>query len=298
MSPAASKLDSAPLKGIALVLAACLLFAIMDAAGKYLMTKFNVPFVATVRYALNLVLLLALVAPRKGAALWRTNRTLLVMIRGASLAIASLFAGLALQRLPVGETVAILYLQGFGVLLAAGYLLKERIGIVGWLAAFTGFAGVLLIARPGGTLEPLGVLFALIGAVVSVVYILLSRVLAASENTFTLLFHVAVAGALLFGALLPFHWPVSGFIPLDFVLLGFLGVAALLGHYLLTAAYRFAPASMLAPFNYFHIAFAVLTGWIVYNHLPDVLSFVGMAMIAVSGAAVALYTHLSRTTAA
>jgi drug/metabolite transporter (DMT)-like permease len=78
-------------------------------------------------------------------------------------------------------------------------------------------------------------------------------------------------------------------------LLLFIGAASLGGHFLLTAAYRFAPASILAPFNYFHIAFAVLFGWIIYGHIPDALSFTGMAMIAVSGAAIALHTHFART---
>ena len=124
-----------PLKGILLVLMSVLLFASMDTAGKYLMTKFNVPLVATIRYGINLLLLVALLTPSHGAKLWQTRRTGLVMLRGTSLAFSTFFAGLALQRLPVGEAVSIIYLQGFGVMLAAGYFLKERISMVGWLAA-------------------------------------------------------------------------------------------------------------------------------------------------------------------
>ncbi|NJM30926.1 MAG: EamA family transporter [Rhizobiales bacterium] len=97
--------EHAPLKGILLVLTAVLLFAAMDTAGKYLVTKFNVPLVAAVRYGINLVLLAALMAPLHGKALWQTRRTGLVALRGMSLAAATFFAGLALQRLPVGEMV-------------------------------------------------------------------------------------------------------------------------------------------------------------------------------------------------
>jgi drug/metabolite transporter (DMT)-like permease len=294
MAPVTSKLRTAPLKGIVLVLCACVLFACMDTAGKYLMTKYNVPFVAAVRYGINLILLLALAGPHQGAALWRSSRLGLVVLRSFSLAVATFFAGLALQRMPVGETVAIFYLQGFGVLLAAGYFLKERVTLFGWLAAIVGFAGVLLIVRPGSSLPPLGVVFALICSAVSVVYILLSRVLAATENTVTLLFHVAIAGVFLFGLLLPFHWTPISVGPLDAALLGFMGVASLTGHYLLTAAYRFAPASRLAPFNYFHIAFAVLLSWLVYNHVPDGFALSGMAMIAIAGAGIAIHAHITR----
>jgi drug/metabolite transporter (DMT)-like permease len=282
-----------PLKGILLVLAAVLLFASMDAAGKHLVTKFNVPLIVTIRYAINLALLAVVLAPRHGAGLWQTKRTGLVVVRGLSLAAASLFAGLALQRMPVGETVAILYLQGFGVMIAAGYFLRERISVLGWIAAAVGFAGVLLIARPGGALAPMGVMFALICAAVSVVYILLSRLLAASESTMALLFHVALTGTIVFGLILPFNWQSFVFSRQDVLLLGFLGAAGTAGHFLLTSAYRFAPASMLAPFNYFHIAFAVLFGWLFYAHVPDATALGGMAMIALAGAAIALHTHLT-----
>jgi drug/metabolite transporter (DMT)-like permease len=282
------------LRGILLVLMAAVLFSFMDTIAKQLMTKFSVPLVMTVRYGLNLFLLVALLTPRHGRALWKTNRTALVVVRGASLGLASFFAGLALQRLPVGEAVAIFYLQTFGVLLASGYLLGERVGLVGWFAALIGFVGVLLIARPGGALEPLGVLFAVICAGVSVVYVFLSRSLAKTESTMAMLFYVAVAGSCMFGLLLSFNWQTYTFTWLDMALLFFMGAASLTAHFLFTAAYRYAPASILAPFSYFHIAFAVLLSWIVYNHIPDIWALTGIAMIAVAGAGIATYTHLTK----
>jgi drug/metabolite transporter (DMT)-like permease len=282
------------LKGMILVLTATLMFACMDTAGKYLMTKFNVPLVAATRYALNLLFLVLLMAPQHGSTLWKTQRTALVVVRGAALAAATFFAGLALQLMPVGETVAILYLQTFGVMLAAGYFLRERVGVPGWIAAFIGFTGVLLIARPGGALAPLGVIYALICAGVSVVYVLLSRSLANTESTMAMLFHVAVAGVIVFGVMLALHWQSFTYTWIDIALLVFMGAASLTGHFLFTSAYRFAPASMLAPFSYFHIAYAVILGWLVYNHVPDHYALVGMTMIAISGAAIAVYSHVTK----
>jgi drug/metabolite transporter (DMT)-like permease len=293
MSVTSPSSSSAPLKGILLVLTAVLLFASMDTAGKYLMTKFNVPLVAAVRYSLNLVILSALMMPRHGKALWKTNRTALVALRGMCLAGATFFSGMALQLMPVGETVAILYLQGFGIMIAAGLFLKERVGRASWIAAAVGFLGVLLIARPGGALAPLGVVFALSASGVSVAYILLSRALSATESTMAMLFHVATTGSVVFGALWFYTFEPFSYSSWDIVLLIYLGAVSLLAHALLTSAYRFATASMLAPFNYFHIAFAIILGWLVYDHLPDGWSMAGMAMIAVSGAAVALHTHLA-----
>jgi drug/metabolite transporter (DMT)-like permease len=293
--PNTSKLTHAPLKGIALVLSAVVLFATMDTAGKYLMAKFDVPFVSFVRYAINLLLLTALFMPRQGNALWRTKRTSLVVIRGLSLAGATLFFGLAITRLPIGETVALVYLQGFGVMIAAGIFLKEKISAVGWLAAAVGFAGVLLIARPGGALDPLGVAMAIVCAAFSVVYILLSRVLAKTETTSTLLFHMAFWGGAVFLALWMLGKPHALPSAFEWMLLSYIGIGSLVAHFMLTSAYRFAPASMLAPFNYFHIAFAVLSGWLVYDHIPDGYALAGMAMIASAGAAAALYSHLTQS---
>ncbi len=283
-----------PLRGILLVLAAVTLFACMDTAGKYLMTKFNVPLVAGIRYGLNLVILSALMLPRHGTALWATKRTALVITRGLALSVATLLMGFALRLIPVGEAVAIIYLQGFGVMIAAGYLLKEHISITGWIAATVGFAGVVLIARPGGALDPLGVILALGCSAVSVLYILLSRVLARTETTMSMLFHVAAWGLLVFVGLIPFQWRSYDYAAKDVALLGFMGSASLLAHYLLTSAYRFAPASLLAPFNYFHIALAVLMSWLVYDHVPDHIALLGMAMIALSGATIAVHTHLNK----
>lgn len=291
--PSQTRLSHSPLRGVAHVLAAVLIFACMDASGKYLMSKYNVPLVAAIRYGLNLILLLALFAPRNGAKLWQTHRTTLVILRGAALAAATFFMGLALQRMPVGETVAIIYLQGFGVMIAAGWFLKEKISLVGWLAAIAGFAGVVLIARPGGALAPIGVVFALLTAAVSVVYILLSRVLASSESTMAMLFYLAVVGAIFFTVMAGFQDNSFAFSATDLALLFFIGAGSLAGHFLLTSAYRYAPASFLAPFNYFHIALAVLLGWLVYDHVPDGWALLGMGLIAISGAALALYTHVT-----
>jgi drug/metabolite transporter (DMT)-like permease len=287
--------NSQALRGIFYVLAAVLVFASMDTAGKYLMTKFNVPLVAAVRYGVNLLLLTTIMMPQHGRDLWKTKRTGLVALRGASLAAATYFAGLALQRMPVGETVAILYLQTFGVLLAAGYFLGERVRLVGWIAATVGFSGVLLIARPGGSLPPPGVAFALIAAAVSVIYILLSRKLASTESTMAMLFYAAIVGTILFGAMLFLKWQTFTFTWMDSMLLFFMGAASLTGHFLFTAAYRHAPASILAPFSYFHIAIAVALGWLVYQHVPDGWTMVGIAMISGSGAVVALQSHLLKS---
>jgi drug/metabolite transporter (DMT)-like permease len=281
-------------RGVLLVLAAVFLFATMDTMIKYLVTRYNVPLVAAMRSWLNLAFVLALFMPRHGTGVWRTRQTGLVVLRGMTLVLATLFAGLALQRLPVGETVAIIYLAPFGVLLLAGPMLGERVGLAGWIAALAGFAGVLLIARPGGGLSGLGVAFALLCAAFSVGYHVLSRLLANSETTHSMLVWSALAGTVVFGASLPWSWRGPAPQMLDIVLFLLVGVLSTAGHFLFTAAYRDAPASLLAPVNYVHLLWAVLLGWLVFGHVPDVLAMAGMALVAFAGGGIAIWSHIAR----
>lgn len=286
---------SSTFEGIALFCGALLVFAYMDTVTKYLAAHYNVPLIVAIRYIVHCLLMIAILAPTQGKALLQTQRTGLVMLRAASLAIASLFMGLALQRMPVAETTAIVFLGPMFVVLLAGPLLGERVGILDWIAAVFGFLGVLMVARPGGNLDVTGTLFAFCVVVMLVVYQLLSRALARTEQTYSLLFYAALFGSIGYGVFLP--WSLNGPTPTNSELLLFVsvGVSGGLGHFLYTAAFRHAPASLLAPMNYLQLLWAGLLGWIVFNHVPDMLSIVGMCVIAISGAMLALKSRSARS---
>jgi drug/metabolite transporter (DMT)-like permease len=275
------------LKGVLLLVAALFLLACMDSTIKYLVTQYNVPLVVAVRYLTHCLLMIVILAPSQGKQLVQTQRTGLVIIRAACLAAASFFVALALQRMPVAETTAINFLAPMLVVLLARPVLGERIGVLGWTAAVTGFAGVLFIARPGSGLDVAGILFALCGVVANTSYQLLSRILAKTERTVTLLFYTGLIGAISFGVCLPWFW--MGAAPTFWQLLLFLsvGITAVLGHYLFTLAYRYASASLLAPANYLQLLWAGLLGWLVFGHIPDHLSILGMGVVAFSGLLIA-----------
>ncbi len=267
------------------------LFACMDTTTKYLAQTHPVPLIVAVRYLGNLVLMLGFLVPAHGRRLVRTRRTGMVWVRGVCLAVASLLIGFALERMPVAETTAILFLSPILLVLAAGPVLGERVGWVGWAATLAGFAGVMLIARPGSGLVATGVIFALGAVATNLGYQLLSRVLAASESTFALLFYTALAGSILYGLAVP--WFLEDRAPslLEIALFASLGLFGGVGHYLFTAAFRHAPASLLAPLNYIQLLWAGLLGWLVFGHVPDAVSLLGMAIVAGSGVAVALRTR-------
>jgi drug/metabolite transporter (DMT)-like permease len=283
-----------PLLGVLLVVLATALFACLDVANKALVTEYNVPLVAAIRYIGHSILMIALLGPTRGRELVETKRTGLVVVRALCLVVSSFLAGMALQRMPVAETVSIIYLSPIIVVLLARPLLGETIGPVGWIAAFAGFAGVLLIVRPGGGLDPWGVVFTLFNVAGTVVYYLLSRVLAKTEKTLALLFYSALGGAICFGIMLP--WTIYGEAPtpLQVGLFLSLGVSAGLGHYCFTAAHRFAPSSVLAPINYLHLVWAGILGWLVFGHVPEALTILGMVIVAAAGVMVALRSAFKR----
>jgi drug/metabolite transporter (DMT)-like permease len=277
-----------PLLGVLMVMGSVLLFAANDTVTKTLVSQYPVPLVSAVRYGVHLLLMLVLVAPRLGPRLFKTTRTGLVLFRSVCLALSTLCMGLALQRMPVPESVAIIFLAPILVVLMAGPVLGEKVAAASWVAAISGFGGVLLIVRPGGSLDLLGVVFVLMAVATSVVYYLLSRVLAKTESTLSMLFYTALIGTLCFGAMVP--WSLSGPVPDLPTLAMFLsqGVAAGLGHYLFTAAHREATSSLLAPVSYTQLVWVGLLSWLIFGHVPDGLTLVGMGIVGLAGATIAI----------
>lgn len=281
-------------KGVALVILATLVFASTDVLSKHLYATYAVPLVMAVRYLVNTAALAALQGPRDGPALWAARQRWLLILRGACLAAASLTMGLALRLMPVAETVAIAYLAPIGVMICAWWLLGEKVSIAGWLGVAAGFAGVLMIVRPGSGLDPLGVAFAMVNAALGTSYHLLTRLLGKTETMVSMLFHTSAVGLVVFVALLPFSAPMvlPGWFDLG-IMVAF-GLLATVGHYFFTAAYRHAPAALLAPVNYLHLVWAGLLGWAAFGHWPDGWTLAGMALVTAAGVTVALRARFAR----
>ena len=279
---------SRPLRAISLCNLALLLFACLDTSTKSLTGFFDPPLIVGVRYISNLALMLCFFSPARASEMVRTTRTGLVILRGCCLAVSSLLVAFALQRMPVAEATAIMFLAPAFIVLAAGPILKEQIGPWGWGAVMLGFCGVMLVVRPGSGLETIGVVLTLCAAILMATYQLMSRSLAASEKTFALLFYTAAIGSAVYACIMPFFLADRMPTLLEGSLLACLGVFGGLGHYLFTAAFRYAPASFLAPVTYLQLLWAGLLGWIVFDHRPDGITVLGMLIVAASGVMVAL----------
>ena len=277
-----------PLRGVVLFLAAVFLFAALDATAKYMNAFFAVPLLVWARYLVHFVIMLVFMAPGMGREIIATRRPWLMSFRALMLVGVTLLAQLALKTLPLAETTALVFITPLLVALLAGPLLGEQVRRSTWLITLVGFAGVLLIARPGGALFGAGVAYALGAALCYAIYQILTRKLAATEHPNRLLFYTALIGTLSMSLTLPAYW--DGQIPTltQGLLIVSLGLYGGIGHFMLIRAFREAPASTLSPLLYIQLIWATLLGWWVFDQLPDLLAIVGMLIIGASGLSLAI----------
>jgi drug/metabolite transporter (DMT)-like permease len=209
-------------------------------------------------------------------------------LRGLTLVAVTLLGQLALKTLPLAETTALVFVAPLLVALLAAPLLGEKVRLRTWLATIAGFVGVLLIARPGGSLFGPGVAYALGAALSYAAYQILTRKLAASEHPMRLLFYTALLGTLAMLPVLPAYWDGIWPTPMQSLLIVSLGLYGGIGHFMLIRAFHTTSASLLAPLLYTQLVWATLLGWLVFDHLPDLLTVVGMMVIGASGLSLAI----------
>lgn len=273
-----------PGRGILYLLGAVLLFAILDTTAKQLSSFAPIPLLVWGRYLTHLLLMLILLGPRLGRSLIHAPRPGLQVTRGLLLLGCTGFGFAALARMPVAETTAIFFTAPLLVALLAGPWLGERLSLGRWLAALSGFGGILLIAQPGAAMPLTGILLALGGAVCYAAYQLLTRQLASQTQPLTLLFYTALVGTLGASLTLPWFWPQNWpGLPVLLATAG-LGILGGSGHLLLIHAFRNAPASFLSPFLYAQLLWATLLGAAIFGHWPNQLALLGMCIVMLSGA--------------
>ncbi len=291
MSDTSPHSENRPLTAFAIVIGTVFLFASGDILIKYLTTRYPVELIMAIRSVVGLLLILAFFWPRMGRTLWQTKRPRLVLCRGLVLVLGSLLIGHALRLMPVGETISILYSFPILVMVLAIPLMGEQVSPINWSFAVLGFIGVLMVARPGGGLDTLGVTFALLTAILAAIFHLMTRVLSKTETSHALLFHTILTSVPCSFLLALFTW--EGYLPnlMDLSLIALLGLIIFAAHYLLTVAYKYAPASLVAPANWVHVVWAALLGWLFFDHLPDQWTILGMVVIVAAGVGIAIKTH-------
>ncbi len=281
------------LGGIGLVLAAVACFASLDTATKISVSVVPILMGVWFRYAFQAVATSVFLLPRHGISLLKTAHPKYHVLRGALLLTTSILAFLSLRYMPLPEFTAIVLLAPLAVTLLAATVLKEEVSVLRWTLVAGGFLGTLVILRPGGGTFSWAVLLPAGLVVTNACFQVLTSKLAQTENPMTMHFYTGWVGTLLASIALPFVWeslPSWHW----WALLCLMGLAGTVGHFFLILAFQRAPASTLTPYLYAQIAFAMFGGWLVFSHVPDAISLVGMAMIAACGATGAWLTVRER----
>jgi drug/metabolite transporter (DMT)-like permease len=275
------------------MLAAVACFAALDTSTK-LVTQVAPLLVAIwFRYAFQAAITFISQAPRQGRRLWATQRPGMHVARGLLLVSTSALAYLSLQRVSVADFTAIVMLSPIVMSVVAAWRARRNPGLLAWLCVVGGFAGVLVVMRPGSDLFGWAALLPLGLVATNSAYQLVTSDLGQTDDLGTMHLYSGLIGALLPGLALPWAWqPIHE--PRTWALLLAMGVLSSAGHLLLGRAYQKAPVVQLTPFLYMQIVFAVIAGWIVFGHVPDAWSLTGMAMIGVSGACSAVFRASER----
>ena len=278
------KTDSARSRraGIALVTLATFCFAVLDVAAKWLVQGLPVIEVVWLRFVTHFVLMVVLLAPLHGRALFHMHRPRLHLLRAAMLAAMTGLNFWALQYLQLAETGAIQFSVPILIALLSAWWLHERLDARRWVAVVAGFAGVLLVMRPGSQAFHPAILLCMGNAVLFAAFNLLTRRMAATESPEAMQLLSAAGAALVLAAPALWQWQTPPD-ALSFGLIALCGLMGGLGHLAVATAHRYASASVLGPFLYQQILYLTLWGWLVFNQVPDAFVVAGALVVVLSG---------------
>lgn len=272
-----------PWIGIAFVIAAVACFAVLDTTAKHVSAVVPVMVAVWFRYLFQAVTVTAFMLPVRGRQLLVTAHPRFQLLRGALLLTVSMLSFWSVSLMPVGEFTAIVMLSPLAVTLLAAVFLKERVSPLRWVLVSGGFAGALLIVRPGGQLSGWVTLLPLLMVAVYAVFQILTSRLARTEDPMTMHFYTGWVGAVGMSVVVPWVWTSVPDLA-SLAQLCLVGLMGTVGHFLLILAYGRAPASTLGPYLYTQIGFAMLAGWVVFDHVPGLLEWCGAGLIAACGA--------------
>jgi drug/metabolite transporter (DMT)-like permease len=271
------------LVGIAFIVAAQAAFSTGDGLVK-LMTA-TVPFVVIVglRYVLSFFLFTSILQPWRDPKLLRTKKPLLQVARAGVMLGATACSFGALHWLSVTQNASVAFTAPLFIAALSGPLLGEVLGWRRMAAVAVGFAGVLVVTRPGleGGMHP-AALLSLLCALLSAFTAIISRLLAPHDAPSTTMFYSTTMGAAVMTPLLWLGWKT----PLslrEWIIAIVMGVLGTLGHWFFVLSHRVAPASTLAPFLYVHLLFSMVVSLVLFGDVPDVWTVAGAAIIAAAG---------------
>jgi drug/metabolite transporter (DMT)-like permease len=273
-----------PFRGIALILASTVFLGTSDATSKYLSATLPSIEIAWIRFLVFALVMVPAMLPASPWYAMRTERRGFQLMRGAALLGSSLFFITGLRFLPIAEASATSFVSPLFVTALSIVFLGESVGPRRWLATAVGLIGVLIILRPGsGAFHP-AALFSIVSALAWACTLIMTRMMSGTERAITTMAYSSIAGLAILSVLVPFVWVQPSWHDIFFGIL--IGVASTAGQWIVVLAFRYANASVLAPFSYVQLLWVSLLGFMIFGEVPDVWTITGAAFIVASG----LYT--------
>lgn len=273
---------NATLAGIGMMLLGILMFSLNDVMGKWLVATYTVGQVLLLRSAAGLAVLLPFVVRQGMMRTLRPERPGLQALRVVLGSSEVALFYLAVSYLPLADTMTIWLAAPVWSALLAALLLRERVDAGRWLAIAAGFAGVAIALDPTGASLSMPALLALLGSILFAGMMIAGRQLRATPDVTLVAWQTL--GALLMGlVLLPLGWVTPSWA--DAGLLGLLGIVAMVAHLCVTRSLKLAEASVVVPYQYTLIVWALVFGWLVFGDWPTPAMLVGAALIVAAGLA-------------
>jgi drug/metabolite transporter (DMT)-like permease len=276
---------------ISIKLISVLLFAVMSVLVRYVGERVPLGQVVFFRSAFAILPVVAIYAWRgELAGAVRTGRPFGHVTRGL-ISVAGMFLNFAtLARLPLVDATAISFASPLITVGLAAFLLKERVHIHRWSAVAVGFGGVVVMLWPyldipalaAGSIDTsIGAACGVTAAFTNAGSVIQTRRLTDSETTSSIVFYFSLVCMLVGLASLPFVWQQPSGAELTALIA--IGVIGGLSHIFLTESYRYAPASMVAPFDYVALLWAFLFGYMLFGEIPTFYVYAGAVVVACSG---------------
>jgi len=275
--------------GIILILLTYLSFGILDTIQKTAVQYHSVFVLLFVKYTFCLIFSFFIAKKNNVKKYYLSNNYKIQITRCVLSVCEACFFVLSFRYLALADAHTIGSLSPVLVVFFSYLILKEKINLATWIAIGISFFGVLLIMRPGLTIFNPYLVIPLLAAFFYSLFQIATRLNAQYDDNETMLFYNGIIGVIITSILSLFFWqPLHSF---SFIFFIFLGFFFCMGLFLQIKALSITPASVLAPYNYTIIVWAILFGLVVYKEIPDLFTIIGAIIIVVSGVFIFRYSY-------
>ncbi len=275
------------LRGILLMCAGVSAFPFMNAAVKLLTAHYPAAQITWARFTGHLIVMLIVFMPQYRWTLFRTRRPTVQIGRSVLMLVSNLVFVMAIGTVPLATASAIGFTSPLIVTALSVPLLHESVGWRRWSAVLVGFAGALMVIRPGSGFTNPAVLLLLGSSFSYALYQIATRWVGRYDNAATGIVFAALLGSLAMTLVMPFvfvmprNW-------LDAALFCCLGLLGGFGHYLVIRAFQLGQAAVIAPLGYVELIGTTILGYLIFDNFPDLWTWIGAGVIIASGIYIAL----------